>query len=249
MMLDTPKVHIPPSMASTSNHYMQTPSSAPPSFSPYGPPLTPSPAQPLPPTMQPTTAVTITPSDLHMQPQNVAEQGKTTAAYEAFPGTTSVDSQTSLYHYLQLFDPTPMMTTVSPRDLQVQSPSPTSSRKRDSICLSDSATLQGEPEKRPRLTSPKLDTLDSTAPPQTPLVLDPFPAATSEPLSETMLDVSMENMQTLDTQDFMSTEMLNIENEEEVIEVGPDGLRLVRDCLADIFEYNKDGLRICKLCL
>ncbi len=205
--------------------------------------------------MQPTTAytpVTITPSDLHMQPQNVAEQGKPTAAYEALHGTTSVDSPTSLYHYLQLFDPTPVMTTVSPRDLQVQSPSPTSSRKRDSICLSDSAVLQGEPEKRPRLTSPKLDTPDPTVPPQTPLVLDPFaaiPAAPSEPLSATMLDVSMENMQTLDTQDFMSTEFLNIENEEEVIEVGPDGLRLVQDCLADIFEYNKDGLRICKLCL
>jgi len=184
-----------------------------------------------------------------MQPQNSAEQGKPTASYEAFPGTTSVDSPTSLYHYLQLFDPTPVMTTVSPRDLQVQSPSPTSSRKRDSICLSDGAVSEGGPEKRPRLASPKLDTPDSTASRQAPLVLDPFPAAPSEPLSETMLDVSMENMQTLNTEDFMSTEMLNMENEEEVIEVGPDGLRLVQDCLADIFEYNKDGLRICKLCL
>lgn len=193
------------------------------------------------------------PKDLHVQSQIVMEQGQPASPYEVFHGTPPVNSPTS--YYQMLFDSVSIMTTVSPRDLQVQSPSSTSSRKRSSLSLSDSAVSQEEPEKRQRLTSPKMGAPDTVAS-SPPLLVDPFfaiPAAPPEPMSDPMSapmpDVSMENMQTLDSHEFTTAELLNIENEEEFIEVGPDGLRLVKDCLADIFEYNKDGLRVCKLCL
>ena len=36
--------------------------------------------------------------------------------------------------------------------------------------------------------------------------------------------------------------------DEEDIAVGPDGLRLISDCLASLFETNEEGGRTCRLC-
>ena len=112
-------------------------------------------------------------------------------------------------------------------------PPPAASLKRDSISDQDVAGLAEEPNKKPRLE-------DSYPEPNAGPSSVPLP----EPLTEVPAPVSgvQEAMQ-------VDGEEEHEGSEDELIELGPDGLRLVKDCLSEIFhEPKEDGSVICKLC-
>jgi len=117
-------------------------------------------------------------------------------------------------------------------------PPPAASLKRDSISDQDVVELTEEPNKKPRLEHSHLEPspTDSTAGPSPAPLLEP-PTEVPTPVSE--VQEAME----LDGGDEHEG------SEDEMIEVGPDGLRLVKDCLEEIFhEPKEDGSVICKLC-
>lgn len=117
-------------------------------------------------------------------------------------------------------------------------PSPGISLKRDSISDQGMAGLTEEPNKKPRLQHCHLEPNPThpIAGPSSLQLPEPFteiPAPTSEDQEAMQVDGGDEHEG----------------SEDDLIELGPDGLRLVKDCLAELFhEPKEDGSVICKLC-
>jgi len=117
-------------------------------------------------------------------------------------------------------------------------PPPAVSLKRGSFSDQGVAELTEEPNKKPRLELSHLE------PSPTDPIAGPSPAPLLEPPTEvpTPVSVVQEAMQVDGGDEHEGSE-------DEMIEVGPDGLRLVKDCLEEIFhEPKEDGSVICKLC-
>jgi len=117
-------------------------------------------------------------------------------------------------------------------------PLPVASLKRDSISDQDVAGLAEEPNKKPRLEHLYLE----------PTATEPTAGPSSVPLPEPPTEVPapvsgvQEAMQ-------VDGEEGHEGSEDDLIEIGPDGLRLVKECLSEIFhEPKEDGSVICKLC-
>jgi len=137
---------------------------------------------------------------------------------------------------MQSASPDPMVTTVSPQDLHIQ---PSISRKRGSSYTSDECAWEEGPDKRPRYDSPQVEAVHGVATPQPPpmpgqTVFGPVPTETLDP---TILDFSTE----------MSQGCLHSGVESTGLD--PDGLRILRDWIEEVFEFGNDGARVCRLCL
>ena len=112
------------------------------------------------------------------------------------------------------------------------------SLKRNSGSDQGEAGLTEEPNKKPRLERPHLE-LSPT---------DPTAGSSSTPLPEPPVEVPVP---VSEVQEAMQVDGGDESegSEDEMIEVGPDGLRLVKDCLGEIFyDPKEDGTVICKLC-
>lgn len=112
------------------------------------------------------------------------------------------------------------------------------SLKRNTISDQDVAGLTEEPNKKPRLEHSHLE----------PSPTDPTAGSSSAPLPKPPMEVSVP---VSSVQEAMQVDGGDEHegSEDEMIEVGPDGLRLVKDCLGEIFyEPKEDGSMICKLC-
>ena len=119
------------------------------------------------------------------------------------------------------------------------------SQKRGSISIAEYDELVNEPQKRPRLQSPTSEmTMLEPGPEPSPSPSPPPPstARASVPPAETAAAEPPQDAMEVDAQD-------DEEEEEEEEELGPDGLRLVKNCLPELFDENEDGTtRTCKIC-
>jgi hypothetical protein len=181
----------------------------------------------------------------------IAPTPLTSAELHMAPMTPVVSSyDTYLNQQPGLTPPLPSPVIVSPQNVTVPSnqpeplsaptpvPPPAASLKRDSISDQGVAELTEEPNKKPRLEHSLLEPspIDSTAGPSLAPLLEP-PTEAPTPVSEVQEAMKVDGGDEHEG------------SEDEMIEVGPDGLRLVKDCLEEIFhEPKEDGSVICKLC-
>ena len=184
-------------------------------------------------------------------PKSMAPTPLTSAEPHVVPITPVVSSYDTYPNQQPgLTPPLPSPVIVSPQNVSVPSnqseplsaptpvPPPAASLKRDSISDEGVAELTEEPNKKPRLEQSCLEPspIDSAA--------GPSPAPLLEPPTEVPTPVSS-------VQEAMEVDGGGEQegSEDEMIEIGPDGLRLVKDCLEEIFhEPKEDGSVICKLC-
>jgi hypothetical protein len=111
--------------------------------------------------------------------------------------------------------------------------------KRDSTSEQGVEGLTEEPNKKPRLEFSHPE----------PIPTDPVarsPSVPSQVLSTETPSLASEAQEAMQVDAGDEAE----DSGDELIEVGPDGLRLVKDCLAEIFHEprEEDGAVICKLC-
>ncbi|KAF9534776.1 hypothetical protein CPB83DRAFT_214493 [Crepidotus variabilis] len=76
-----------------------------------------------------------------------------------------------------------------------------------------------------------------------------YAPAPSEPISAPLLHQSMSTYGMDSGMMYSDANTMEEEDMEYEVEVGPDGLRLVRDCLEEIFRTPEGGGRVCGLCL
>ncbi|CAA7259635.1 unnamed protein product [Cyclocybe aegerita] len=153
----------------------------------------------------------------------------------------------------------PLVPAVVPSD-----PPPVVSLKRDSISMADGHGREEEAQKKPRLESPvsqpelvqpapsHAEPQTSIPPPSSPAAVPP--ASSPPPPASSPVPAPAEAAQvTTDLPPPAQDDDQEMEDEEEgegLVEVGPDGLRLVKDCLEDLFDEDEElpGHRTCRLC-
>ncbi len=188
------------------------------------------------------------PAPIPIMPANVHVDIPYTAS---FPSTSS-SPQFNVEQVIQRHDTATSSSPMHPGHDTLRTLTPSSNSASPYLCIShlkreatsaEHDTQIGEPSKKPRLDSPDMEMSTSLSPSTGPFsnptlnVID-IPAVPSIQSTVCSSEQTGSSEQTVDEG----------EEEEEIVEIGPDGLRIVEDILEQVYGENRRGEVICWFC-